>query len=137
MTHQVPLQSLENFIGMRRPTSAPQELDGPSWTVALDAVCGEATRDKIANYLIMRGLEAEISRGTRDFKFGDGVTVGSHFYARTFVSANHKTWRDLVILVLPGHTPPSCTTRLRSLECHGKMIYIDDVEMIKPANGTT
>lgn len=71
---------------------------------ATRTVCGEAVWDKLNSYLTMRGMEAEISTDPRDFRFGDGVTVRSQFCARTPVCVG-KVWRDLVIHVLPGHTP--------------------------------
>ena len=58
---------------------------------ATRTVCGEATWDKIAGYLNMRGMEAEINKDPRDFRFGDGVTVRSHFSANTPVCVG-RTW---------------------------------------------
>ena len=112
---------------------------GAGWAImdsgATRTVCGEATWERISKYLTMRDLEAEVVRDSRDFRFGDGVTVRSHYCARTPVCVG-KTWRDLVIHVLPGHTPlllarPDLEAWNVMVDYGKKMIYIDGVE-IKP-----
>ena len=89
----------------------------------------------------MRGMEAEITKDPRDFRFRDGVTVRSQFCARTPVCVG-KVWRDLVIHVLPGHTPlllarPDLESWNIMVGYGEKLVYVDGVE-IKPlisANG--
>ena len=89
----------------------------------------------------MRGMEAEITKDPRDFRFRDGVTVRSQFCARTPVCVG-KVWRDLVIHVLPGHTPlllarPDLESWNIMVDYGEKLVYVDGVE-IKPfisANG--
>ena len=104
---------------------------------ATRTVCGEAIWDKLNGYLNMRGMEmeAEITKDPRDFRFGDGVTVRSHFCARTPVCVG-KVWRDLVIHVLPGHTPlllarPDLEKWNVMVNYGKKMVYVDGIE-IKP-----
>ena len=118
---------------------------GAGWAIidsgTTRTVYGEATWERISKYLTMRDLEAEVVRDSRDFRFGDGVTVRSHYCARTPVCVG-KTWRDLVIYVLPGHTPlllarPDLEAWNVMVDYGKKIIYIDGVE-IKPvltANG--
>ncbi|CAL1126962.1 unnamed protein product [Cladocopium goreaui] len=115
------------------------------WTImdsgVTRTVCGEATWDKIAGYLNMRGMEAEINRDPRDFRFGDGVTVRSHFSANTPVCVE-RTWRQLTIHVLPGHTPlllarPDLEAWNVMVNYGKKLVYVDGAE-IRPvftANG--
>ena len=102
---------------------------------ATRTVCGEATWDKIVGYLNMRGMEPTINRDPRDFRFGDGVTVRSQFSARTPVCVG-KTWRELTIHVLPGHTPlllarPDLEAWNVMVNYGKKLVYVDGTE-IKP-----
>jgi hypothetical protein len=108
---------------------------------ATRTVCGEAIWDKLNSYLTMRGMEAEISKDPRDFRFGDGVTVCSQFCARTPVCVG-KVWRDLVIHVLPGHTPlllarPDLENWNVMVNYGKKLVYVDGVEikLIMSPNG--
>ena len=80
-------------------------------------------------YLNMRGMEAEITKDPRDFRFRDGVTVRSQFCARTPVCVG-KVWRDLVIHVLPGHTPlllarPDLESWNIMVDYGEKLVYVD------------
>ena len=82
----------------------------PTWAIldsgATKTVCGEAAWDKFSNYLVMRDLmdKVDFTKDTKDFRFGDGVSVRSQTVAKVPVCVGKK-WRTLLIHVLLGHAP--------------------------------
>ena len=93
-------------------------------------VCGEAV---LNSYLIMHGMEIEISKDPRDFRFGDGIMIQSQFCTRTRVCVG-KVWRESVIYVLPGQIPlllaRSDLESWNIMVNYGKkLVYVDAVEV--------
>jgi len=90
---------------MRASILSAKLLVGLSWTVEpTRTVCGEASWNKILDYLSLRNMEPDIDKETKDFRFGDGAMVRLLFRAMIPVCVG-KTWRQLIVYVLPGHTP--------------------------------
>ena len=103
---------------------------------ATRTVCGEANWNKILDYLSLRNMEPDIDKETKDFRFGDGAMVRSLFRAMIPVCVG-KTWRQLIVHVLPGHTPlllarPDLESWQTVVDYGRKTVMIGDVQ-VKPA----
>ena len=103
---------------------------------ATRTVCGEAGWNKIVEYLSLRNMEPDIDKETKDFRFGDGAMVRSLFRAIIPVCVG-KTWRQLTVHVLPGHTPlllarPDLESWQTVVDYGRKTVMIGDVH-VKPA----
>ena len=103
---------------------------------ATRTVCGETGWNKIVDYLRMRNMEPDIDKETKDFRFGDGAMVRSLFRALIPVCVG-KTWRQLTVHVLPGHTPlllarPDLESWQTVVDYGRKITKIGDVH-VKPA----
>ncbi|CAL1128360.1 unnamed protein product [Cladocopium goreaui] len=103
---------------------------------ATRTVCGEASWNKILDYLSLRNMEPDIDKETKDFRFGDGAMVRSLFRAMIPVCVG-KTWRQLIVHVLPGHTPlllarPDLESWQTVVDYGRKTVMIGDVQ-VKPA----
>ncbi|CAL1173933.1 unnamed protein product [Cladocopium goreaui] len=103
---------------------------------ATRTVCGEASWNKILDYLSLRNMEPDIDKETKDFRFGDGAMVRSLFRAMIPVCVG-KTWRQLIAHVLPGHTPlllarPDLESWQTVVDYGRKTVMIGDVQ-VKPA----
>ena len=103
---------------------------------ATRTVCGEAGWNRIVEYLNLRNMQAEIDKETKDFRFGDGAMVRSLFRAIIPVCVG-KTWRQLSVHVLPGHTPlllarPDLESWQVVVDYGRRTVMIGDVH-VKPA----
>ena len=124
-----PLTRASNFVSQ-----------AAGWAImgsgATRTVCGEAGWNRIVEYLNLRNMEAEIDKETKDFRFGDGAMVRSLFRAIIPVCVG-KTWRQLSVHVLPGHTPlllarPDLESWQVVVDYGRRTVMIGDVH-VKPA----